>query len=213
MADTPGALNLGSLCIIPGKRVWQLHVDALILECAGGNLVDCCVRWVANPELLSHPHHTRVAFPWHSVATVAITHLRAMTLQGLAVRAALGCTEVNKTEIVRDDTGEAVDFEVLEESAPLDVSNFPVLVSLFQIGELHVVDASAEEEACARGHMLVAVNKAGSVCSVHKGGRGGVTPAVLVEMLRLAREKGVALVETLDNKLASLVGGSFTGVT
>lgn len=124
--------------------------------------------------------------------------------QGLAVRAALGCTEINKTEVVADETGEPIDFEVLEEASLLDVQHFPVLVSLFQIGRLHVVDPSSHEEACARGHMLVAVNRDGRVCSVHKGGRGGVTPGVLVEMLRLARETGIAVVDALDRKLASL---------
>jgi len=34
-----GALDLSSLCIIPGKTCWVLYIDALILEC-GGNLFD-----------------------------------------------------------------------------------------------------------------------------------------------------------------------------
>jgi exosome complex RNA-binding protein Rrp42 (RNase PH superfamily) len=123
--------------------------------------------------------------------------------QALAVRAALGCTEVNKTEIVRDDAGEAIDFDVLEDAAPLDVGAFPVLVTLAQVGKLHVVDPTAEEEACAKGHLLVAVNKAGAVCSVYKGGRGGVSPAAIVELLRLAQQKGTALIEALDAKLSS----------
>ena len=86
---------------------------------------------------------------------------------------------------------------------------FPLTIVLMsnihdhQVGKLHVVDPTAEEEACARGHLLVAVNKAGAVCSVYKGGRGGVSPAAIVELLRLAQQKGTALIDALDAKLAS----------
>lgn len=34
-----GAMDMNSLCIIPGKCCWILHIDALVLEC-GGNLFD-----------------------------------------------------------------------------------------------------------------------------------------------------------------------------
>lgn len=34
------AIDLESLCILPGKQCWVLYIDALVLEC-GGNLFDC----------------------------------------------------------------------------------------------------------------------------------------------------------------------------
>jgi hypothetical protein len=34
-----GALDRGALCIVPGKFVWTIHVDVVILQ-SGGNLMD-----------------------------------------------------------------------------------------------------------------------------------------------------------------------------
>jgi hypothetical protein len=53
LAGGQGVLNLDGLCIIPGQRVWQIHVDALVLECSGGNLYDCCVSRII-VDLVSH---------------------------------------------------------------------------------------------------------------------------------------------------------------
>lgn len=35
----PSAIDLESLCILPGKQCWVLYIDAVVLEC-GGNLFD-----------------------------------------------------------------------------------------------------------------------------------------------------------------------------
>jgi hypothetical protein len=39
----------------------------------------------------------------------------------------------------------------------VDVSNFPLIVTLTRVGKYHVIDATAEEEQCSNGRTLVAV--------------------------------------------------------
>lgn len=132
----------------------------------------------------------------------------------LAVRAALACTAVQRTEVVRDESGEVVDFDLVEdETDPVDVSRLPVLVSLTQIGDSHLVDATAEEEACMTGRLLVAINGMDNPCSLTKSGRAGVKPAALVEALRLAQRTGSALIKQLEEQLSALRSGNFVGVT
>eukprot|EP00038_Savillea_parva_P019397 m.27393 g.27393 ORF g.27393 m.27393 type:complete len:165 (-) comp4407_c0_seq2:108-602(-) len=46
LMDGGQGLDLEALCIIPGARVWLLHVDAVVLECAGGSVVDTCVSFL-----------------------------------------------------------------------------------------------------------------------------------------------------------------------
>lgn len=75
-------------------------------------------------------------------------------------------------------------------------------MTLALIGRYHVVDATAEEEACAAGFVRVAVNAAGNLCSIVKGGTGGVAPAALLALLELGQKTGVELDRALMQALA-----------
>ncbi|RMX40916.1 hypothetical protein pdam_00017663, partial [Pocillopora damicornis] len=60
------AIDLESLCILPGKQCWVLYIDALVLEC-GGNLFDCVIPNVSvsmeeggeELEISDDPHDCR----------------------------------------------------------------------------------------------------------------------------------------------------------
>eukprot|EP00042_Codosiga_hollandica_P034704 m.246739 g.246739 ORF g.246739 m.246739 type:complete len:292 (-) comp54475_c0_seq2:359-1234(-) len=41
LTKNPSVLNLPSLCIVPGRYIWVIYVDIVILECSSGNIVDC----------------------------------------------------------------------------------------------------------------------------------------------------------------------------
>ena len=66
----------------------------------------------------------------------------------------------------------------------------PLSVTLYHLvgeqRELLLVDASASEEECAVASVTVSVNAAGNVCSVHKGGSGGLAPTALFASLQAA---------------------------
>ena len=85
----------------------------------------------------------------------------------------------------------------LVQTRSLDTSHFPVIVTLSMIGSHVVVDASSEEEGCMRGRVVVAITPRGNICTVNKGGQGGLFPAMLMDMFKLARQTGKMLDDAL----------------
>ena len=61
----------------------------------------------------------------------------------------------------------------------------PLCITLVIIGEHFVVDATLEEEVCMKARVSVAVNSDGKYCGVEKGGKGGVDPSKLCEVLHV----------------------------
>ncbi|XP_011496199.1 PREDICTED: exosome complex exonuclease RRP42 isoform X2 [Ceratosolen solmsi marchali] len=139
--QSPDAMDLTQLSILPHKKCWKLFVDILILEC-GGNLFDA----------------------------VAI-----------AVKAALYSTEIPKVKCATLDGGEA-DIALSDdtyESVKLDTTNFPILVSLYKIGDSCVVDPTSEEEMCSSASIVISVMPNGRISSIVKMGYGSVHPTTL----------------------------------
>ncbi|KAI9494413.1 ribosomal protein S5 domain 2-type protein [Zychaea mexicana] len=42
LSGPQSGLDLAKLCIIPGRQCWVIHVDAMVMDCAG-NLLDCII--------------------------------------------------------------------------------------------------------------------------------------------------------------------------
>jgi len=59
-------------------------------------------------------------------------------------------------------------------------------VHCVQIGNFFIVDATAEEEACATASLGICINRKGEVCGMLKMGHGSLTPATLAEMLKVS---------------------------
>lgn len=123
-------------------------------------------------------------------------------MDALDIQAALASTTIQKTEIVQDDDGNDIDFDILEgEHFSLDMEKFPVIVTLTQVGDVHVVDATAEEEACMGGRMFVTVNGKGIACAIHKDGSGSVAPTQLLDILRIAQHRGASMIADLKSAI------------
>lgn len=70
----------------------------------------------------------------------------------------------------------------LQQAVRLDVSNFPLSITLTRIGNHFLVDTTLEEELCTSARLAVGVTAAGRVVSAKKGGRGGIQPTALQEV-------------------------------
>lgn len=174
-----GAINLKSLCVLPGQQCWIVYVDVLVLDSAG-NLFD----------------------------TISI-----------ATRAALHNTKLPKFTLSgTDEDGEGeIEIEIsddVEDGVALDVSNMPICVSLTKIGAWFVADTTIEEELCAEARLTFGVNDKGFVFTLNKGGSGGIDPAVLSEMIQVAKKIGVGLCQSLNDTLNKLEanGGASEGL-
>ncbi|XP_014218460.1 exosome complex component RRP42 [Copidosoma floridanum] len=153
--QSPDAMDLSQLSILPYKKCWKLFVDILILEC-GGNLFD----------------------------TV-----------GAAVKAALYSTEIPKVKGAMLDGGEAdvILSDDIYDSWKLDVTNFPIIVTLCKIGDNCVVDPSCEEETCSSASTVVSVLPSGKVSSMIKMGYGSLLPSTLTKFLEMGKSVGIKL--------------------
>jgi len=189
MLTQNSALDLKSLCIIPGTQCWALYIDALVLD-FGGNLFDAIM---------------------------------------VGVRAALANTRLPNVTVLEDAAGNK-EIEISDDSEDvkaLDVTNVPLTVTLHkvlfllvfvffiivvsfyshrtfasQFKKKYVVDASLQEEQCSEATLVVALNKAGNICLVQKGGHGTINPSTLTDMIQSAKKIGLALIAKLDEMLS-----------
>lgn len=147
MAGEAAALDLASLCILPGKSCWVLYVDALVLD-LDGSVVDAI---------------------------------------SVACRAALEDAKIPKVEILGE--GEGQDFEVDdEESTRLDVGRVPLSLSVGLLGSSIILDLTGSEEEAATAVVSVSTNVQGDICGVSKLRGGGVVPALLMDMIGVAKK-------------------------
>lgn len=149
LSKGPGALavDLESLCILPGKFCWILYVDALVLDLDG------------------------------SVADAI----------SVACRSALGNARIPGVQIQGD--GDEQDFEVDEEQETrLDVGRVPLTLSVGILGPSIVVDLTGSEEEASTAVVSVSTNALGEICGVSKLRGDGIAPALLMDMIGVAKQ-------------------------
>eukprot|EP00731_Ephydatia_muelleri_P026323 Em0018g423a len=93
----------------------------------------------------------------------------------VAVVAALKVTRIPR--LIISGEGEDMEFEVSDnphDVVKLDVKGAPVIITLSQIGNHFLVDASMQEELCASARLFVAINSSQNIVSISKDGFGGL---------------------------------------
>jgi exosome complex component RRP42 len=89
------------------------------------------------------------------------------------------------------------------EVAPLPVNTLPVSITMARIGEVIVLDPTAEEEAVMDARLTLVTDSEGNLCAGQKGGAGTFTPAQILEAAELALRKG----EEIRAKIREAVEG------
>jgi exosome complex component RRP42 len=142
------AVDLGSLCILPGKSCWVLYVDALVLD-LDGSVVDAI---------------------------------------SVACRAALEDAKIPKVEIQGE--GDDQDFELDEDhTTRLDVRRVPLSLSAGLLGSSILVDLTGSEEEASTVVVNVSTNAQGDICGVSKMRGDGISPALLMDMIGVAKNQ------------------------
>jgi len=77
----------------------------------------------------------------------------------------------------------------------LQVENYPVAVTVANIGGELVVDPCLDEELAMDARITITIDKEGRVCAVQKGGPGTFTVDQVMEAIDIAREKASELRE------------------
>jgi len=88
-----------------------------------------------------------------------------------------------------------------EETAPLDLTSFPIYLTVAKFGRHFAVDCTQAEELCAEASLQVAVNKRGNVMGASKTGPMALDPGAMVKMLELAQRLAPELIHNHDSIL------------
>lgn len=121
----------------------------------------------------------------------------------LATRAALQRTRLPGVTV--EEGGEATEI-VLSDNPSLaraiDVSSLPISVTLSQIGQAFVVDATIPEEVCTESSLLIAVNRDGEILYTKKYSFGCLEAGFLADMLQTGQRIGLQIISKLDGELS-----------
>lgn len=208
----PHVVDRSALCVIPGKYVWRLNVDVMVLTC-DGNVVDVCalaIRSAIRSTVL--PMVTPVA--------------KAGADNDDGKRGGGSGSGSGSSGKVSDDF--VVDGDIAKASLPPGAESCPVVVTVFVLdkergknsggsgGSVFIVDARSDEEICSSTRISVSVDPVGNICGIYKhgsapalgneGNYSGTLPVGrLLELTNLAASTSKSVVEIMD--VSSAVGG------
>ncbi|KAJ3415701.1 hypothetical protein HDV05_004379 [Chytridiales sp. JEL 0842] len=119
----------------------------------------------------------------------------------MATRGALQNTLIPKVTV--EESGGHYEFDVEDEETEVleGWEDVPVLTTLYKIGARHIIDPSPLEELCASARLSVAVNRKGNVCAIQKGGKGGIEPSLLSEMIKTGKQIGLGVLSKMETAL------------
>lgn len=217
----PGALSTRTLCLVPGQLCWAVYVDVMVLE-AGGNLrdiVSLAAFAALNDARVPIVHVFRGSD--EEETTAAAEEEKPKASQGASAGKSVGgagapavAAEGVKEE-EEEEVWKAVSFDIEVDDDPTAVEwltskasakDVPITITLSEIGGAVVVDASAEEEACAAGRVEISVRRDGLVTAVHTVSSGSapgrsLAPAALRRCLEAAGRLAPALFRRVDEAL------------
>ena len=105
----------------------------------------------------------------------------------LAAMAALMNTKMPNFEI------KAGELKIKQGYTPLPMKSHPITVTIGKINNKLIVDPWLEEESIMDSRITFAINEAGNICAIQKGGSSYFTPQQILEALNIALDKAAEL--------------------
>ena len=190
----PHVVDRSQLCVIPGKYVWKLNVDVMVLTC-DGNVVDVCALAIRS-----------------AIRSTVLPMVTPVAKAGNEDGEAGGSENSGKAS---DDF--MVDGDIAKASVPSGAESCPVVVTVFVLdkergrgnssgGSVFIVDAQSDEEFCSSTRISVSVDPVGNICGTYKHGSapalgdegnysGTLQVGRLLELTTLAASTSKAVVE------------------
>lgn len=164
------AVDVESLCIIAGEKVWSIRCVAHVLD-DGGNVTDCVSLAVA--AALLHARRPDITVDGHRVVLHS-THERAPV--PLGIHHLPICVSFDFFDVDNDDEFTEADLYG-DDNAPKRLSdNF-------------VLDATTLEHDACRGTVTMAFNAHGELCLINKSGGVPLTPARILNIASIAKQR------------------------
>jgi exosome complex component RRP42 len=120
----------------------------------------------------------------------------------LASMAALSNTYIPYFEIVDQHTG-IVKVNKDQKVSPLPINKYVVTVTTYKIGDVLVIDPTAEEESLAQHRIAVSIDEEKKIVGLQKMGLGALTEKELDEIISLSMSKAEELITILKKSRSS----------
>lgn len=208
----PHVVDRSQLCVIPGKYVWKLNVDVMVLTC-DGNVVDVCALAIRSAI--------------RSTVLPMVTPVAKAGADGNEDGESGGGGGGGSGNSGKASDDFMVDGDIAKASVPPGAESCPVVVTVFVLdkergrgnssgGSVFIVDAQSDEEFCSSTRISVSVDPAGNICGIYKHGSapalgdegnysGTLQVGRLMELTNLAASTSKAVFEMMD--AASALGG------
>lgn len=124
-----------------------------------------------------------------------------LDLSALGIKAALIDTRVPRLIADEEDANDFVLSAESEDYNPINLSGFPILLTLTRIHDRYVADVTEEEAAAGIARLTLAFDPKGQLSYTKKSGTGSLHPDPLKEVLSKARTIAIDLHKDLDKQL------------
>jgi exosome complex component RRP42 len=161
------------LCIVPNYYVWRLSVDLMILCAHGGSIVDACSR-VLQAALRSTTLPSVIPLAKETTKSDDKDADKPALQVDADIAAAIVIPGVDQSPVIV-----TVTILKCQQSSQSSKKQPPATMIL-------ILDATAQEEACAFAQVHVAVDAKGTICAVQKAGGGSLPLPLLQDICQFA---------------------------
>lgn len=194
------SIDTESLCIVSGEKVWEIRVEVLVLDAAGGNILDAAIlsamsalRAFRKPDI--SVLETEVIDRQHSRSTIYIHHSDdreplPLALVHTPLAVTLGVFK-KSLPVNSGSTGGAAVVGALEASSSDDRFIF-------------VLDPSAEEEKVMDGRITYSLNAHKELCAVSKPGGVAMPIQSMMRAAQICYKNVTVLQKALNDALNEL---------
>jgi exosome complex component RRP45 len=188
------AIDVESLCIIAGEKVWSIRCNAHVLD-DGGNALDCVSLAVAaallhfrRPDItvdgrrvIFHSTHERQPVP------LGIHHLPL-------------CVSVDFFDV--DDEAEFTEADLyVDDANDASLQQRRRLTSAQRLNDNFLLDATTLEHDACRGTVTMAFNAHGELCLINKSGGVPLTASRLLQIASIAKERASTATDAVRDAL------------
>ena len=182
------AIDLESLCLIDGEKVWKIACNVRILDIAGGNVTDnMLIAAIAALRAFRKPEVNITS----ANSEKGVLTSRAVSLYSSDAKEPL--------QLALNYTPVPVSFGLFEDSGKKGESSSNMIL---------VADMTSEEEEVASGVIFVSIDANDQVCSVHKRGITAVAPSLILQAASSAIRRATVVRDALTTALTDLEDAS-----
>ena len=179
------AIDIETLCLISGDKVWRITCSISVIDCDGGNVIDATI-----------------------LATMAALRAFRKCEVTLNSQGFNSKTNLPITTLTIHSSDE-------REPLPLALHHTPLSMTLgvFKLNDINlaesqsiilIADPSNEEETWMNGALQFCINAHGEICVVNKKGDVGIKASIIMKAAKLASDRAKVLHNILQQALFKL---------